>query len=128
MLLPLINVSNEYFKELERMNAIQNFESQVGDLPVALTSDVVFKISEYVQTDHPEIFWFQYGLKVSVFLVLRFFKINASILKVKYNSNNIKMRINCSHFLILTNIYVSNIITLCNTIISIYRSNLSVYF
>lgn len=47
------------------LNAIQNFALEVEELPENITKDQVLKVAECVQADHPEIFWFQYGVHVT---------------------------------------------------------------
>ena len=43
------------------LSAINNFKSEVSDFEVSVTDEQIKKISEFVQRDHPEIFWFQHG-------------------------------------------------------------------
>ena len=46
------------------VNAISHFDGEITELPTGITSEQIFRLSEFVQCDHPELFWFQYGTKV----------------------------------------------------------------
>lgn len=43
------------------LDSINNFASEVNELGAALTDAQIQKIVDYIQRDHPEIFWFQHG-------------------------------------------------------------------
>lgn len=46
------------------LHAVQNFETVITDLPPIMTVEQVMKIAHYMDRDHPELFWFQYGTTV----------------------------------------------------------------
>ena len=43
------------------LSAVNNFETSVNPLPAAVNDTQIQKIVDYVQRDHPELFWFQHG-------------------------------------------------------------------
>lgn len=43
------------------LEAINAFSTEISDLNTSVTDDQIKKIIDYIQRDHPEIFWFQHG-------------------------------------------------------------------
>lgn len=43
------------------LNAINNFKAELTELPAGVSDERIKKILDYIQRDHPEIFWFKYG-------------------------------------------------------------------
>lgn len=43
------------------LNAINNFEAEVTDIGGTVNKTQISKIIDYIQRDHPELFWYQYG-------------------------------------------------------------------
>ncbi len=43
------------------LEAIVNFTEELTELPASVTNDRMQVITNYIQRDHPEIFWFQHG-------------------------------------------------------------------
>ena len=46
------------------LDAIKGYKQEISSLDVAMNSADIYKISHYVQHDHPEIFWFYYGITI----------------------------------------------------------------
>lgn len=43
------------------LSAIDGFVPEIGSFPAAVTEEQLIKIVDYIQRDHPEIFWFRHG-------------------------------------------------------------------
>ncbi|MEE1086668.1 MAG: transglutaminase-like domain-containing protein [Schaedlerella sp.] len=46
------------------LNAVKNFETVVTGIPKGMNKDQIIKIVHYIDRDHPELFWFQYGAMI----------------------------------------------------------------
>lgn len=57
------NLLNDEEKQIYEkiLKAVNNFESELTTFPENIKNDQIHKIAKYVDYDHPEIFWFQYG-------------------------------------------------------------------
>lgn len=58
----LDDVEKQVYEKILR--AVKNFESEITEIPENMKKPQIQKIADYVDYDHPEIFWFQYGAAV----------------------------------------------------------------
>ena len=56
-------LNNEEKKVYEMiLDAVKGYKEEVNNLPISLRAEDIQRITQYVQHDHPEIFWFYYGV------------------------------------------------------------------
>lgn len=46
------------------LEGIRSYAGEVTNLPANMTSEQILRVSEYIDRDHPELFWFQHGTTV----------------------------------------------------------------